>query len=132
MPDKTTYLRGFNTHFFDFVNDILSIYPDSEEIKYALTAFETIKKANPTILVKSWFSNVYTPYSDVIEKGDITFFFEKDYTNELSHVSGSNDILKMIDNIREPIKNMNEDNKKHCTKYILNLSRLSCLYSSST
>ena len=130
MPDKTTYLRGFNSHFFDFMNDILSIYPDSEEIKYAITAFETIKKANPTILIKSWFSKVYSPYQDVIEQGDITFFFEKDYSNDLSTTSGSNDILKMIDNIRTPIKNMNEDNKQHCTKYILNLSRLSTLYSS--
>jgi|TARA_B110000093_G_scaffold67305_1_gene73168 hypothetical protein len=130
MPDKTTYLRGFNTHFFDFLNDIQTIYPESDEIKYAITAFETIKRANPTVLIKSWHSKVYSVYKTEIDKGDITFFFEKDYSNDFSDVDKSNSILKMIDNIRDPIKQMNAENKEHSTKYIQNLSKLSTLYSS--
>jgi hypothetical protein len=40
----------------------------------------------------------------------------------------ANEIMKMIDKIREPIKSMGESNLAHTTKYIQNLSKLSLHY----
>ena len=129
MTDKTTLLRAFNTHFFEFVDDIINVFPDNADLKLAKTSFETIKRANPTLILKAWFNYVYTPYKDVIEAGNIDFFFDKDYGSDLAILSNAGEIMKMIDKIRQPIKDMSPENKAHTTKYIQNLSKLSMLYS---
>lgn len=128
MSDKSTISRAFNKHFFEFLEDVVRILPNDPEISKAVASFETIKKMNPTILIKSWFTHVHTPYHDVIEKGDITFFFDKDYNKDLNGVSKADEIIALIDKIRMPIKTMDDTNKEHCTKYIQNLSKLSAVY----
>ena len=128
MTDKTTILKAFNSHFFDFLADIISVFPDNQDLAVAKTSFETIKKANPTIILKAWKSYVYTPYKDVIDGGDITFFLEKDYSSDLSILANSGEIMKIIDKLRQPIKEMDDVNKEHSIKYIQNLSKLSMLY----
>jgi hypothetical protein len=127
--DKNTMIRSFNAHFFDFLNDIISVIPESNTIIQAKHAFESIKRANPTILIKTWFSHVYSPYQEIIDKGDISFFYEKDYQEDLVGLKKSNEIMSIIDTLREPIKNMSEKNKGKTMIYISNLSRLSVLYS---
>jgi hypothetical protein len=126
--DKSTLLRAFNNLFFDFINDIIQVFPENTDLVYAKKSFETIKKMNPTMIAKSWYTFVYHPYKDVIESGDISFFFDKDYKSDLTTVKNANEIMKMIDKIREPIKNMGVSNMAHTTKYIQNLSKLSLHY----
>jgi hypothetical protein len=126
--DKSTTLRAFNKHFFDFLDDIISIYPDNKELIKAKTSFDVIKRANPTALIKAWNKHVYSKYKDVIDNGDITFFFEKDYSKDLEKLSNAEKIMNTINNIREPISQMNDTNKDHCAKYIQNLSKLSTIY----
>ena len=130
MADKSTILRAFNTHFFDFLDDIIRIIPDNRDISVAKTSFDTIKRANPTIILKVWYQFVYSPYKDVIEQGNISFFFEKDYGSDLANLNNAGEIMKTIDKIRQPIKEMSDENKAHSTKYIQNLSKLSMTYMS--
>ena len=131
MADKTTFLRAFNTHFFDFIDDIISVIPDNQEIVYGKKSLETIKKANPTLIIKVWYSMVFLPYKDVIEAGNIEFFFDKDYKNEVSQLANADEIVKIVDKLREPVRQMNGVNKEHSMKFIQNLSQLSMLYSSA-
>ena len=128
MTDKPTLSRAFNKDFLEFLEDILCIYPDSQEISKAKVSFETIKRANPALVIKAWYQNVYTTYRDVIDSGDISFFVDKDYSNDLQSVANAGEIIKMIENIRGPIRNMDESNKQHCMTYIQNLSKLSTVY----
>ena len=130
MSDKSTLSRAFNKHLFEFLEDIGRIVPDSSDLSTAKTSFETIKKANPSLLVKAWQQKVYTPYKEIIDSGNITFFVEKDYSTDLNSVSNSDNIMKMIDKIRDPIRNMDDTNKAHCLKYIQNLSKISTAYAS--
>uniref|UniRef100_A0A6C0DPX3 Uncharacterized protein n=1 Tax=viral metagenome TaxID=1070528 RepID=A0A6C0DPX3_9ZZZZ len=129
MSDKTTILRAFNNHFFEFIDDIIRIFPENSDLEVSKTSFQTIKQANPTAIIKSWFLFVYKPYSSVIDAGDITFFFDKDYSADLSNLSNSQSIMGIIDSFRQPVKSMSDANKVHATKYIQNLSKLSKLYS---
>jgi hypothetical protein len=131
MADKTTYLRAFNTHFFDFIDDIISVIPDNQEIVYGKKSLETIKRANPTLIIKVWYSMVFLPYKDVIEAGNIEFFFDKDYKNEVSQLANADEIVKIVDKLREPVRQMDGVNKEHSMKFIQNLSQLSMLYSSA-
>jgi hypothetical protein len=73
---------------------------------------------------------VFLPYKDVIEAGNIEFFFDKDYKNEVSQLANADEIVKIVDKLREPVRQMNGVNKEHSMKFIQNLSQLSMLYSS--
>ena len=128
MTDKSTVLRAFNKHFFEFIDDIITILPDEPEIVKAKVSF---KKMNPTLICKTWFKVVYSPYKEVIDQGDISFFFEKDYASDLSNVPNAAEIMSIIDKIRMPIKSMDEVNRGHCTKYIQNLSKLSTVHNAA-
>tara|TARA_Y200000002_G_C22671799_1_gene660346 strand:+ start:1401 stop:1796 length:396 start_codon:yes stop_codon:yes gene_type:complete len=130
MNNKSSVSKAFNKHFFEFLNDILNVYPDNKDIQYAITSFETIKRFNVTAIIKVWYTQVFQQYKEHIEQGNIDFFIDKDYSKDLDGVKKSDEILKMIDNIRNPIKSMDEKNKDFCVKYIQNLSKLSGLYNS--
>ena len=132
MANKITLLRAFNTHFFDFVDDILNIFPENEDLKITKIALQTIKKANPTSILKAWHYFVYSPYSTVIEEGNISFFFDKDYSGDLNYMPNAKEIMGVIDQLREPVKLMSDVNKTHSMKYIQNLSKLSDCYNELT
>ena len=103
MSDKSFIMRSFNTHFIELLDDILLIYPDNIEILTARKFFITIKQMNPAILIKSWYINVYQKYKEYISQGNLDFFFNKDYSSDLLDVADSDDIIKMIDNVRNPL-----------------------------
>ena len=126
--NKTTIVKAFNTHFFEFLDDIIQILPENVDIASAKITAMMIKKANPTIIIKTWHKYIYKPYFNEIQSGDLTYFFEKDYQSDLQHLSNSNEILQIINNIRTPICEMNAVNKEHTKKYIQNLTKLSILY----
>jgi hypothetical protein len=132
MTDKSTILRSFNKHLFDFLDDLIGILPDNNEIPFAKNAFDTIKRANPTALIKSWQKFVYIPYNDYIEAGKLDYFIDKDYADDLVSVNNSEEIIKMINNIKKPIKELSDANQKHALKYLQNLCKLSLLYNDLT
>jgi hypothetical protein len=128
MTDKSIVLRSFNNLFFEFLDDLQHILPENTEITYAITTFTTIRRANPTAIIKSWYTFVNIPYYSVIEQGDLTYFFNKDYSEDLVTINKSEEIMKMIDNIRKPIQEMNQVNQQHSLKYLQNLCKLSNIY----
>lgn len=132
MSDKSSILKAFNNHFFEFLDDIIGIFPENNDIREARVTFETFKRGNPTLIIKVWFQYVYTPYSTAILSGDITFFTEKDYSEDLTMIANSKSVMNIIDKIRAPIKNMSDFNKEHCAKYIQNLSKLAEVYNNLT
>ncbi len=114
----------------EFLDDIISIFPDKREIQVAKTGFETIKQSNPTLIIRMWNSHIYQRYGDAVDNGDIDFFFNKDYTNDLVDTHQNNEIMKFIDEFRQPLREMNEVNREHSVKYIQNLSKLASMYAS--
>jgi hypothetical protein len=122
--DKSTILKGFNNHFFEFVEDIITTFPENEDLKVAKKSFEYFRKANPTCIIKAWYIFVYQVYKDKIEADDITFFFEKDYSDDIGHLANANDIMRIIDTIRKPVQSMSPENKIITMKYLKNLSIL--------
>jgi hypothetical protein len=128
MSDKSTVLRGFNNLFFEFIDDIISIFPENKDLRDVRIAFEFFKKSNPTSIIKSWEYFVYQPYKEVVESGDLSFFCDKDYKADLSYMKNSDDIMRAIDRVRDPVKQMNHTNKETAMKYVKNLCTLSNVY----
>ena len=130
MADKSTVLRAFNTHMVEFLDDIISIIPGNVGLVATKNSFEMYKKANPTLLIKIWYSYVYLPYAEIIDKGDLDFFINKDYSEDLSYLQNSKSILNAIDTLSGQIKEMTETNRNHSLEYIRNLCKLSNMYNS--
>jgi len=121
------YLKLFNQHFEEFINDVHSIFPENLDVLTAKNSLLAIRKANPKLLAKVWVKCVAKPYQEQIEAGDISYFLEKDYTQDVKENSDAENIIKGINRIRNPIKEMDVSNQNKAMKYIQNLSKLAFL-----
>jgi hypothetical protein len=117
-------LTIFNNHFAEFINDICTIFPENVRILSAKNALSTIRRANPKMIIKIWINYVATPYKNQIEMGDISFFLEKDYSSDFLNYNQSDNIMDYINMLRDPIRNMGQENQAKAMKYIQNLSKI--------
>ena len=124
---STNILTAFNDHFLEFVNDILRIFPDDSSIVSAKNLFLSTRKANPKLIVKIWKVYVVQKYRKEIESGNIEFFINKDYANDVSVSPYSDKITEAIDRLRNPIKQMNDQDRLKALKYIQNFTKISDL-----
>ena len=123
-------LSAFNDHFVEFVTDIQNVFPEDHDILVAKNSLLAIRKANPKMIVKIWNTYIVGKYKSEIEKGDITFFINKDYSQDLVYANNPDKIIESIDRLRMPIKSMNPEEQAKTMKYIQNLTKLASMYES--
>ena len=121
-------LSAFNDHFVEFVTDVHRVFPDDKDILVAKNALLMIRKANPKMIISLWNECVVGKYKNEIEQGDIGFFINKDYSQDLSVSQNSDKIQQAINRLRDPIKQMNPDEQGKAMKYIQNLTKLADIY----
>ncbi len=120
-------LTAFNDHFIEFVNDVQCVFPNDPDVLATKNALTAIRKANPKMIVKIWNAFIVSKYKSEIEAGNIEFFINKDYSQDVSVSTNSDKIMESIDRLREPIKNMSDENQAKVMKYIQNLTKLAQL-----
>ena len=120
-------LTAFNDHFIEFVSDIQNVFPDDADILTAKNALITIRKANPKMIVKIWNAYIVGKYKSEIESGNLEFFMNKDYSQDVSKASNSDKIMESINRLREPIKHMTPESQAKTMKYIQNLTKLAAM-----
>ena len=125
---SSTILTAFNDHFIEFVNDIISVFPEDPDILSAKNSFTLIRKANPKMIIKIWHTYVVDKYEAAIDSGDISFFIAKDYKDDLTNAENSEKITEAIDRLRNPVKLMTPEDQEKVMKYIQNLKKLSTIY----
>ena len=118
-------LTAFNDHFIEFVNDVHCVFPNDADILATKNALTTIRKLNPKMIVKIWNSFIVSKYKSEIDEGNIEFFINKDYSQDVSVSTNSDKIMESIDRLRDPVKNMSLENQAKVMKYIQNLTKLS-------
>ena len=82
-------------------------------------------------MIKSWKDTVVIPYRDEINRGELDFFLNKNYDDDLKYLNNDTKakrIMKGINNLRDPIKRMSDINKEKSMKYVQNLTKLAGLY----
>lgn len=121
-------LTAFNNHFEEFLNDVVKVFPDDMEIATAATALGKLRKANPRLIIMTFKEHVKAPYGFQIDEGNLDFFLEKDYTQDVEGSAQANAILDKIDKIKDPIRNMDHEEKAKVLKYMQNLCKLCELY----
>lgn len=120
-------LSAFNDHFTEFVDDIKRVFPNDVDIATAANALAKLRKANPKIIIMAFKQFVSSPYKKEIESGEIDFFINKDYSQDIGGDSASL-ILSKIDLLRKPVSEMNESEQQKVIKYLQNLTKLADLY----
>lgn len=124
-------LKTFNTHFVEFLDDILTIFPENHDIRTARTSIEALRKVNPRKILLIWKEHVSIPYRGPIERGELEFFISKDYNQDIKDAQNTGAILHAIERMRQPVRDMSKENQAKAMKYIQNLTKLSLLYTSS-
>jgi len=125
-------LTAFNDHFVEFISDIQTVFPDDHDILMAKNSLIAIRKANPKMIIKIWNGLIVGKYKKEIEAGDLTFFIDNDYSQDLANSHNSKQITDAVDRLRQPIKMMSDDNKAKTIKYIQNLTKLATIYDSTS
>ena len=128
MSQQSSILTAFNNHFMEFVDDIILVFPNDTDLLAAKNSLALIRKANPKMIIKIWASYVVNKYATEIDAGDIGFFINKDYKDDLERAENSEKIMESIDRLRNPIRLMSEEDRGKSMKYIQNLKKLSILY----
>lgn len=128
MSNNSLILSGFNNHFLEFIDDMLTIFPDNKDILTAKKAVTKLRSMNPKIIISFWKSYIVVKYGQQIESGDCDFFLKKDYRSDITVMDGSPELLDVVERMRAPLSELSPENMSKCVKYIQNLSRLSMLY----
>ena len=123
----TNILIAFNDHFAEFVGDVQSVFPDDTDILTAKNALLAIRKANPKLIIKIWTTFIVGKYKGEIEAGNLGFFMNKDYSDDVAISVYSDKITESIDRLRGPIRNMSVEDQAKVMKYIQNLTKLAAL-----
>uniref|UniRef100_A0A6C0HPI7 Uncharacterized protein n=1 Tax=viral metagenome TaxID=1070528 RepID=A0A6C0HPI7_9ZZZZ len=143
--DKSDVLQIFNRQFKEFVENISESFPKNTTISKMKTALNLLIVVKPNLVYKGVKKFVIDMYRTEIDSGDITFFIDKDYKQDLSKASGSesflkivneyatvdsdsNSILEKIEALKGPVREMNHAEQQNVMKYIQNLMKLSDLY----
>ena len=127
--EKSFILKSFNKQIFDFLEDVNNMIDNNTDIETSRIYFNGLKRANPSLLLKIWYTYICVPYKEKIDEGDLSFFLEKDYSQDLSLLPNNKELLNIIDtSLRHPIRGMTAINKAHCMKYIQILCKLSEAY----
>lgn len=128
MNQAQTLQKAFNDHFDEFMDDIVNIFPNDMDIRSSRNTIKMLRKANPKLLIQIWNTYVSSKYSTQIDSGDISFFIDNDYTEDIGNMENSAQIMSAIDRLRNPIKAMSKDNQDKTMKYIQNLKKIGDMY----
>mgnify|MGYP001233896955 FL=1 len=124
-------LKAFNNHLLEFIDDLILIFPEDLDIMTSKTFIQGIIKVNPKMISKYYYENIALKYKTEIEQGDITFFINKDYNEDLAEDWKTNKIHSTMDRWRNVLRTTKDENKKKAMKYFQNLSKLSEIYYNS-
>ena len=122
--NKTQVVDAFNKHFIEFIIDIERVFPNDTDI---MATRKTINKSfmlMPRALIKMFNDNIVKIYSDQIDAGDISFFIDHNYRKAYGYKDDEQVwALDKIESLRDPVKNMNYNEKLNVVKYLQNLKK---------
>jgi hypothetical protein len=126
--DQSHILKTFNDHFIEFIEDIIKVFPENSDLVAIKNSFINFRKLNPKLVVGVFRTYVIDKYSEEIDAKNIEFFINKNYENDLEDYNSSSMIIEKIDKLRDPVREMSEDNQQKVLKYLQNLKKLCLLY----
>jgi hypothetical protein len=127
--NKNQIIDAFNNHFIEFITDVERVFPSDSDISLARKSISKSVVLLPKLLIRLYNEYFVAHYSREIEEGNIDFFVENNYRSTYGYKENDDAwAMAKIDCLREPVKNMNADDKEKVIQYLKNLKKLSDLY----
>ncbi len=126
--NKSEIMGGFNNHLAELLESLIEIIPENKELKAALASLVTIRKANPKLIIITWKEYVLEKYEENIMSGDVEYFLEKDYSDDVKDTGDAANILDKIIVIKNTMKELDETNLDKTVTYLQNLTKLCKVY----
>lgn len=122
-------LEAFNNTFKDFLKELSIVFPSNDVLKKYKHGFNLLTNMKPKLVIPLWETYVNEAYYDKIMNSSIEDFIDKDYSMDVRNLGGQKlEALEFIDKLREPLRNLEENNKDTSINYIRNLCKLSRAY----
>ena len=119
-------IKVFNNHLLEFLDDVITIFPENTDIQTGRTFIVGIKKVNPKKILDIWKRYVNDLYEKEISEGNMEFFLNKDYTQDLQYTTGN--VIGIINDIKIQLRDTSKENQEKALKYVQNLCKICNLY----
>jgi hypothetical protein len=126
--NKSEVLTGFNNHLTEMIDALLEVLPNNKELKAASVSIGTLRRANPKIIIPIWKTYVLDKYEENIMGGNIEYFLEKDYTEDVKDTGNATTILEKINIVKNTMKELDKENIDKTILYLQNLTKLCKVY----
>jgi hypothetical protein len=124
--NNSLVLSTFVSQLDECLTDIASVYSTDKRFIRCKMYLDTLKQTNPRMILTTWKTMITEKYDEQIQRGDVSYFLEKDYKEELPIYNPTID--QAIQDLRTAIREMSESNREKAIQYIQNLCKLSKLY----
>ena len=111
----------------EFLDDVIRVFPENLDIKTGKTFAEGVKKVNPKRLIILWKECVSDLYDYQIDDGNLDFFINKNYSNDLGQYNNDKG-KQLLEDMRNLVRTSSTENQRKAMKYIQNLTKLCKLY----
>ena len=130
MANQPIILKTFNKQLSEFIDDVSNIFPGEKDVIVLSTFMKTVIFGKPRAIIEVWYNNITLKYNKEIQDGEIEYFLNKDYSEDLQSTQGSVETLDAINKLRSTIKlAFDQDvNREKTIKYMQNITKLSNLY----
>lgn len=125
--NQKTLKELFCNQLLEFIDDILTIFPNNLDLKTGKTFIVGLTKVSKRKLIGIWKTSVVDIYEEAIMKGDKEYFINKDYSEDLGE-GGTDKMMSVVEDVRVLIRNTSEENKDKAIKYLQNLTKICKLY----
>jgi len=127
--EKKKILETFNNHFCEMVDDFHRIFPNDTTISIMNKSLSILMMMSKKQVIQVFKTSTVDLYSKKIEDGDLSFFIDKNYKDDVSNSGYSTDVvLEKIEYIKGLVKEMTEHEQNNVIKYFQNLTLLCKMY----
>jgi len=116
------YIHKFNTTFNEFVDDIIRIFPNDQDLKIYKAAIQTTIALDNRYIITRFNESVVNKYGKQLLERDDSFFLNHDYVEIVSYNKEYN---ALISKVKLAWNTMNDENKEIMWKYFKILILLS-------
>jgi hypothetical protein len=128
---KNQIVEAFNKHLMEFIIDIERVFPNDNDITALRKSLGRTIMLIPKAVIRAFSEHIISIYSAEIDAGNLDFFIDNDYNAKHGHIiNNNNTIINKINELRNPVRNMLNDDKTKVIHYLKNLKKLTDFYNS--
>jgi hypothetical protein len=91
-------MQAFNVQLFLFFDNLLGLFPQNINLRKGIKSIDTIKRINPTLIIRVWYHQIYFPHRQQIEEYNIDFF-----SNDFTEIHSRKEIMLILGSLKQSI-----------------------------